>query len=538
MPPQGEKFALISVTDKSGLVAFAKGLIANGFTLLSTGGSAKTLQAAHLPVTEVATYTGSPEILDGRVKTLHPKIHGGILYERGNPKHEAQAQEQGIKPIALVVVNLYNFAEEAQAKALDPSEAIHFIDVGGPAMLRAAAKNFAHCLVISSVADYQPLLDKIKAGPIDITYRCSLAAKTFSLVANYDRMIADYLAAPPDVPTSAVAPNQVIASTLKIGLKLALPMRYGENPHQLAGFYTADGGLPFICLQGKELSYNNLLDLDAVLGLVDEIATTLECPCIAVVKHSSPCGIAAGAHSQVAPVAIFRQALRCDSRSAFGGIVASSVPIDGETAQAMADVFLECIAAPNFSAEALAIFQGKKNLRLIKTSAQKNLVPTGPIPSRTPLVRSALGGILLQTPDDALAPLTQWRLAAGAPVSQSTLRDLVLADLIAKHAKSNAVAFVREGAAVAIGCGQTSRIDAVVFAMERAEKIHGKSALAGAAMGSDAFFPFRDCVDLVATYGISNIVQPGGSLRDQESIDAAKEHGISMYLTGTRHFKH
>ena len=536
------KRALISVTDKTGVVEFAKGLVQLGYEILSTGGTAKTLTASGLKVLEVAEASGSPEIFDGRVKTLHPKIHGGILFERDNPKHQAEAKQHGIQPIDVIAVNLYDFGGEAVSHGLKAEDAIHHIDVGGPAMLRAAAKS----LVVSTPQDYKAVIAYLEKGKWEVEFRKDLAAKTFALVSRYDGMVASYL-------SGAVQgePSQKLLSA-QVACSKALPAlqpRYGENPHQKAAFYTSSGSLPFEQIQGKELSYNNLLDVDAAWALAQECAFRLHTTAIAIVKHSSPCGVAVGAVATKRALGavgreakedlhgIFERSLLCDRRSAFGGIVAVSVPLDGPTAEAMASIFLECIAAPDFSPEALHVLSAKKNVRLLRMpmSTTPNLESTESVRWN---VRSCLDGYLWQSGDDAFAPPEQWKKVAGKAADAECLRDLVLAQLVAKHGKSNAVAFVKNGATVAIGCGQTSRIDAAEFALKRAETLHGSAAIQAMVMGSDAFFPFRDCVDLAARYGVRAIVEPGGSQRDGETIAAAEEHGLSLYFSGMRHFRH
>lgn len=528
------KRALISVTDKTGVVEFAKSLVQMGYEILSTGGTAKTLTGSGVKVLEVAEASGSPEIFDGRVKTLHPKIHGGILFERDNPKHQSEAKQHGIQPIDIVAVNLYDFAGEAVSHGLKAEDAIHHIDVGGPAMLRAAAKNFAHCLVVPSPEDYKTVITYLEKGRWEIEFRKELAAKTFSLVSRYDSLVAGYLSGPTDPENS----QKVFKAQTDCGQALpALEPRYGENPHQKAVFHTKTGSLPFTQIQGKELSYNNLLDVDAAWALAEECDFRLSAPVIAIVKHSSPCGVAVGRDPTDSLNAIFARSLLCDRRSAFGGIVALTVPVDGPTAETMADIFLECIAAPDFSPEALKVLSAKKNVRLLRMPRPSMSHRNGAKLAHWN-VRSCLGGYLWQSADDEFAPTEQWKKVAGKDASAQCLRDLVLAQLVAKHGKSNAVAFVKDGATIAIGCGQTSRIDAAEFALTRAVTLHGAEAIREMVMGSDAFFPFRDCVDLAARFGVKAIVEPGGSQRDGESMTAAEEHGLSLYFSGMRHFRH
>lgn len=526
--------ALLSVTDKTGVVDFARGLRALGFELLSTGGTARLLAEHGLPVTEVASYTGSPEILDGRVKTLHPKIHGGILFDRSKASHEAEAREFGLRPIDLVVVNLYAFEAEAQSKGLSPEKAIEYIDIGGPCMLRAAAKNYAHCAAVIDPADYERCLSELKEG-LSQHFRLHLAAKTFLAISQYDSMIARYLAKGLEAAARLAAPADELPPRLGLQLELQQSLRYGENPHQKAAFYrsplsTAGGLQDARVLQGKELSYNNLLDCDAAAQIVADFPESVACT---IIKHTNPCGTALAREGEKL-VDLYRRVLALDPKSAFGGIVAFNREVDAPTAQAMSELFLECIVAPSFSQEAQAVLQTKKNLRLLELpylqkDAQREAIWD---------VRSVLGGILVQQHDQVRAEADhgRWEIVTQKKPDPAQAADLVFAMRLCKHVKSNAIVYAKDLVAVAVGAGQMSRVDAATFAAEKAKEF-GRST-EGTVMASDAFFPFRDTVDLAATLGVKAIIQPGGSMRDAESIAAANEHGIAMVFTGVRHFRH
>lgn len=529
--------ALLSVTDKSGVVDFAAGLHALGYELLSTGGTARLLAEHGLPVTEVASYTGSPEILDGRVKTLHPKIHGGILCDRTKSSHREQAAEFGIRPIDLVVVNLYAFAEEAQAKELSPEKAIEFIDIGGPCMLRAAAKNYQHCAPLIDPADYERCLVELREAKqhgqsgLSLSFRQRLAAKTFLAISQYDSMIARYLAKGLAASDSTDAP--ILGASHTLTLELQQELRYGENPHQRAAFYrsplSAPGGLQEAkVLQGKELSYNNLLDCDAAAGIAASFPEAVACT---IIKHTNPCGTALARPGESLSE-LYRRVLALDPKSAFGGIVAFNREVDGPTALAMSELFLECIVAPSFSAEARAALQSKKNLRLLELPYLKSGA------SRSPRLdlRSVLGGILVQEHDAAETDPGRWEVVTRRKPDAGEAADLHFAMRLCKHVKSNAIVYAKDLVSVAVGAGQMSRVDAAIFAAEKAKEF-GRST-EGSVLASDAFFPFRDTVDLAAKLGVKAIIQPGGSLRDAESIAAADEHGIAMVFTRLRHFRH
>jgi len=537
MPLSSSRLALLSVTDKSGLVPFARGLVALGYELLSTGGTAKLLREHDVPVADVATYTGSPEILDGRVKTLHPKIHGGILYDRAQAAHVDEAAAHGIRPIDLVVVNLYRFAAEAVAKQLSREAAIEHIDIGGPTMLRAAAKNWLHATPLLDPSDYPEVLRALQSGGLSRPLRQRLAAKTFAAISAYDQQIAAYLseAAADSAPAS-------LGASLPLELRKVQDLRYGENPHQMAGLYVdsakAPSGLGHIqLLSGKELSYNNILDLDAATALVREFTA----PAVVIVKHTNPCGVAVGVDGDMASV--FKAALACDPKSAFGGIIALNRPVDEAAALAITALFTECVAAPEFSAEALAIFQKKPNLRVLQapyaapsgTQQTKNSQPTS-LGAADLHLRSVRGAFLVQEADAGHFDAAAWTTVTKVAPTASQRLDLELAMIIAKHVKSNAIVFVKDGVSVAIGAGQMSRVDAANTAVAKAAE-QGRS-IKGSVMSSDAFFPFRDTVDFAAAQGVAAIVQPGGSKRDGESIAAADAHGIAMMITGERHFRH
>lgn len=515
-----QRIALVSVTDKTGVVEFVKTLVDLGFRILSTGGTAKLLQDNSIPVEQVSQFAGTPEVFDGRVKTLHPKVHGGILYDRFNPAHVADAERLGILPIDLVIVNLYQFAQQALAQNLDPARAIEFIDVGGPAMLRAAAKNHKSCLPIVDPSDYPRVAAALRQGELSDALRLEIAVKTFAATANYDAMIAAYL-------SRFVATAETFPASMPLGLMRETTLRYGENPHQAAAVYGLNGSSVMTkleVLQGKELSYNNLVDLEAAYKLVAEFDSAA----VAVIKHTNPCGVAVAQTKQQMLHDVYKRAYDADSKSAFGGIVAVNRPIDKATAEAMAEIFYECIIAPGIDAEAKAVFAKKKNLRV---------VVKGPETETTQIMaRSLFGGILVQTEDQRIVSRDAWKTVTKRAIATEQHDDLLTALRITKHVKSNAIVFVKNGVSLAVGAGQMSRIDAARFAILKAQEF-GHS-LKGAVVASDAFFPFRDCVDLLAKEGVAAIVQPGGSMRDQESIDACDEHGMAMTFSAVRHFKH
>ncbi len=512
--------ALLSVSDKRGLVPFAQGLVRRGFTLLSTGGTLAALEAAGVPATKVSAHTGSPEILGGRVKTLHPKIHGGLL---GRPSLERDARElaeHGISPIALVAVNLYPFRETvAQGAARD--EAIEQIDIGGPAMVRASAKNAAHVTIVVDPGDYDEVLRELEAGPgVPEATRRRLQRKAFAHTAAYDAAIAAWL---------AEQDGERFPDELTLPFVKAQGLRYGENPHQQAAFYREHRApaAPTVAfsevLQGKELSYNNLLDLDAALGLVLEFPAG---PAAVVIKHNTPCGVATAEHLEAA----YRRARAIDETSAFGGIVALNREVDAATAAALAETFLEAIIAPGYSAAARELLAGKKNLRLLAAGPG---LASATAAARAQLdARSVSGGLLLMD-RDAAEPATEWKVVTQRQPTDEERAALAFAWRVCKHVKSNAIVFATPTELLAQAGGQTSRVDSVKIAATR-----GGERLKGSAVASDAFFPFRDGLDALAAAGAKAVIQPGGSVRDAEVIAAADEHGISMIFTGVRHFRH
>ncbi len=520
---RSKPLALLSVTDKTDLIPFAKGLAALGYEILSTGGTAKLLADSGIACTEASAYTGSPEILDGRVKTLHPKIHGGILFDRQRPAHVAQVEELGIRPIDLVVVNLYDFQKKALDAGLDLPQAIEYVDIGGPCMLRAAAKNYLSSLPVIDPKDYQRCLEHLQKGELPTAFRRELAGKVFRHVSNYDAMIAGLYE----------NEAEALPKALHLDLTEVSALRYGENPHQQAKFYrsalSAKGGLQTAkVLQGKELSYNNLLDID---GAVQLVADFPEHQAVAIIKHTNPCGVAIGSAGE-ALLATYQKALASDPKSAFGGIVAFNREVDGPTAEALSQLFLECIAAPGFNAEAQKILAAKKNLRLLEVPYLRDTETL----EKQYDVRSVLGGLLLQEKDQARTAASRFEIVTEAKPDAAAMNDLVFAQRVCKHVKSNAIVYAKDGQTLAVGAGQMSRIDSAQFAAQKAAEF-GRS-LQGAVMASDAFFPFRDSVDTAAKLGIKNIIQPGGSMRDAESITACNEHKIGMVFTGVRHFKH
>ncbi len=520
--------ALISVSDKAGLTDFAKALAARGVAIVSTGGSRQALLGAGVPATEVASLTGFPEMLGGRVKTLHPKVHGGILAVRDDPEHAAAMKEHGIPPIDLVVISLYPFEETVRSGA-DAHSAIENIDIGGPALIRAAAKNHGYVAIVVDPADYAAVLASIGEhdGALPLTLRRRLAAKAFARTAAYDAAIADWFAAG---QRDAAPERRVFAGTLKQTL------RYGENPHQRGAFYATAERRPGVGaarqVQGKELSYNNITDVDAAYELVAEFDPARSAA-IAIIKHGNPCGVATGATLADS----YKKALRCDPVSAFGGIVAANRPLDGPVASEIVKIFTEVIIAPAASEEALAIIAGKKNLRLLIAEALPDALEPGVT------VRSVAGGFVVQDRDAGrvgpgdLKPMTR-----RSPTATEEA-DLLFAVRVAKHVKSNAIVLAKDGATVGIGAGQMSRLDSAYIAGRKAEEAGKAAGLAhslakGCVAASDAFFPFPDAMLVCADAGATAIIQPGGSLRDDELIAAADERGLAMVFTGMRHFRH
>ncbi len=512
--------ALLSVSDKRGLVPFAQGLVRLGFELLSTGGTLSALQAAGVPARKVSEHTQSPEILGGRVKTLHPRIHGGILGRLDVESDTAEMATHGIAAISLVAVNLYPFRQTVASGASE-ADVIEQIDIGGPAMVRAAAKNFRHVTVVVDPDDYASVLAELeKARAVGEETRRRLMRKAFAHTAAYDASIAGWLGAQAQEP---------FPQELSLTFQKLQPLRYGENPHQRGAFYRehAAPSEPTVAfsrvLQGKELSFNNLLDLDAALGLVLEFP---EQPCAVIIKHNTPCGVALDASLTAA----YRTARAIDEVSAFGGIVALNREVDKACAEALAETFLEAVIAPSYSPEAAQVLAAKKNLRLLEAGPALASAQARPRPQLE--ARSVSGGLLLQD-KDAVEPALEWKVVTKRAPTPEEERALRFAWRVCKHVKSNAIVFSREDRLLAAGGGQTSRVDSVKIASAR-----GGAALKGSAVASDAFFPFRDGLDEAARAGATCVIQPGGSVRDAELIAAADEHGMAMVVTGVRHFRH
>jgi phosphoribosylaminoimidazolecarboxamide formyltransferase/IMP cyclohydrolase len=520
--------ALLSVSDKSGLVDFARALASHGIELVSTGGTAKALADAGLKVRDVSDLTGFPEMMDGRLKTLHPKVHGGLLAMRESREHTAAMQAHGIAPIDLLVVNLYPFEATVQGGA-DFAHCIENIDIGGPAMIRAAAKNHADVAVVVDTRDYATLLDELKThgGATTPALRQRLAAKAYARTAAYDAAIANWFAG--QIGETAPAWRAV-------GGALAESLRYGENPHQTAAFYrTPDrrfGVSTARQLQGKQLSYNNLNDTDAAYECVAEFDPQRTAACV-IVKHANPCGVAEGENLLDA----YRKALACDPVSAFGGIVAVNRTLDADAARAITEIFTEVIIAPDASEEAVAIVGTKKNLRLLLAGG----LPDPRAPGLT--VKSLAGGLLAQSRDNAVVDEMQIKVVTKRAPSAAELEDLRFAFRVAKHVKSNTIVYVKNRATVGIGAGQMSRVDAARIAALKAEdaaKAAGAAAplTKGSVVASDAFFPFADGLLVAIDAGATAVIQPGGSMRDDEVIKAADDHGVAMVFTGVRHFRH
>lgn len=525
--------ALLSVSDKEGLVALANGLLSHGYQLLSSGGTAKALAAAGLPVTRVADYTGAPEILGGRVKTLHPRIHGGILARRQDAAHRADLEAQAITPIDVVVVNLYPFRQTVADPAVDWQTAIETIDIGGPAMVRAAAKNHEDVAVLTDPGQYPAFLEALAAGRLDGELRRRLALAAFQHTAAYDAAISSWLAqrlAAGDPAAGAAAESD---PPLRLEVPLRQSLRYGENPHQSATWYSdpRSGWGAAIQLQGKDLSYNNIIDLDAALATVREFgygdgphaAVPGSSPAAVVIKHTNPCGVALGAGVAEA----LRRALDADRTSAFGGIVALNQPVDAEAAELLTGLFLECVVAPEFSAQALERLATKANLRVLTLPAVA--IAAAPRWQR----RSVLGGLLEQQADDQASDPQLWKVVTGRQPSEQERVDLEFAWRVVRHGRSNAIVVAAAGQTLGIGVGQTNRVGAARGALEAAGV-----AARGAVLASDGFFPFDDTVRLAADHGISAVIQPGGSLRDADSIAACDSLGLAMIVTGQRHFLH
>jgi phosphoribosylaminoimidazolecarboxamide formyltransferase/IMP cyclohydrolase len=518
--------ALISVFDKTGIVEFAKRLAASHIEIVSTGGTSKLLREAGVAVRDVSDFTGWPEMLGGRVKTLHPKVHGGLLFRRNHPEDQKQAAEHGIAPIDLVVVNLYPFEATAAKAGLTAEELIENIDIGGPTMLRSAAKNFESVTVVSDPADYQRVAEELeRSRETSLATRLDLARKVFATTARYDGMITTELER-----LSAgsghieLVEKPLLPERVHLALRRQQELRYGENPHQAAGLYVPAGRPPAGLaaakqLQGKELSYNNFVDLEAARSLAAEFRQ----PAAVIMKHNNPCGAA----EQDTLLEAYRRALASDPVSAFGGVLAFNRSVDRATAEQVAKLFVECIAAPGFDEQARSVFAAKKNLRLLE-------LPAGGLePERELQLKRIFGGVLVQQPDLGEIQDTELRTVTQRVPTAEEMRTMRFAWKVSKHVKSNAIVFAREGATLGVGAGQMSRVDSVKIAVMKAQ-----GPLAGSVVASDAFFPFPDGVEEAAKAGATAVIQPGGSVRDQDVIATADRLGLAMVFTGLRHFLH
>ncbi|MDQ5959998.1 MAG: phosphoribosylaminoimidazolecarboxamide formyltransferase / cyclohydrolase [Pseudomonadota bacterium] len=525
--------ALISVSDKAGVLEFAQGLAAQGVKLLSTGGTAKMLRDAGLAVTEIGDYTGFPEMLDGRVKTLHPKVHGGILARRDLPEHLATIEQHGIPTIDLVCVNLYPFAATIAKAGVTLADAIENIDIGGPAMVRSSAKNYAGVAIVTDPVDYAPLLAEMKAngGALQLATRFNLAKKAFTHTARYDSMIANWLTGLDEgaeaQPEAAAPTPSVFPAKLQLAFDRTEILRYGENSHQSAAFYretnpVAGSIAAYSQLQGKELSYNNIADSDAAW----ECVKTFDAPACVIVKHANPCGVAIDGTL----LGAYEKAFKTDSTSAFGGIIAfnGEVGIDVVNAMNERKHFVEVLIAPAFSAEAKAALAAKQNLRVLVVPMSRELNALE--------YKRVGGGLLVQTPDNFTAQAAGLKVVTKKQPTAQQIEDLLFAERVAKFVKSNAIVFCGGGMTLGVGAGQMSRVDSTKIASIKAQ--HAGLSLAGSVVASDAFFPFRDGVDVLAEAGALAVIQPGGSMRDEEVIAAADDHGLAMVFTGARHFRH
>jgi phosphoribosylaminoimidazolecarboxamide formyltransferase/IMP cyclohydrolase len=519
------KQALISVSDKSGILDFARALVQMSVNILSTGGTAKLLADNGINVTEVADYTGFPEMLDGRVKTLHPKVHGGILARRDFPEHATALEKHGIPTIDMVVVNLYPFQKTVAKEHCTLEDAIENIDIGGPAMLRSSAKNHKDVVVICDPADYSRVLGELQTQNGEVSYetKFALAKKVFAHTAQYDGAITNYFTSLGEDKQHTT--RSAYPATLNLHFEKVQEMRYGENPHQSAAFYrdlkSVDGALAnYTQLQGKELSYNNIADADAAWECVK---TFDETACV-IIKHANPCGVAIGA----SPLEAYSKAFQTDPTSAFGGIIAFNCEVDGNAAEAVAKQFVEVLIAPSFSESAKQIFTAKQNVRLLQ-------IPLGNAVNMHDFKRVGCG-VLVQSPDAKNVLHSELRIVSKKQPTPQQLQDLMFAWRVAKFVKSNAIVFCGNGMTMGVGAGQMSRVDSARIASIKAQ--NAGLSLVGSAVASDAFFPFRDGLDVVVGAGATSVIQPGGSMRDQEVIDAADEHGVVMLLTGIRHFRH
>jgi phosphoribosylaminoimidazolecarboxamide formyltransferase / IMP cyclohydrolase len=513
--------ALISVSDKTGIVEFSKELARHKVEILSTGGTAKLLRGAGLEVKDVSEFTGFPEMLDGRVKTLHPKVHGGLLGMRSNPEHVAKMKEYGIEPIDMVVVNLYPFEATVAKEGCTIEEAIENIDIGGPTMLRSAAKNYPDVTVIVDHSDYRRVLEEMAehSGAVTLKTNFTLAAKVFQRTAAYDGAISNYLGA------RLGEKAEEYPATFTLQVKKAQDLRYGENPHQSAAFYV-EKRLHEPCvanavqLQGKELSFNNIIDLDAAIETVKEFRERVAA---VIIKHTNPCGVALGDNALEA----YLKARECDPVSAFGGIVGFNSIVDGACAREISTTFLEAVIASGYTEEALEIFKAKKNVRVMQVPISESIARNGFD------MKKVVGGLLIQGRDTGMVRASDCRVVTGRAPSANELVALDFAWKVCKHVKSNAIVFSTSDQTVGIGAGQMSRVDSSRIAVQKAQL-----PTRGTVLASDAFFPFRDGVDAAAEAGVTAIIQPGGSVRDEEVIKAADEHGMAMVFTGMRHFRH
>ncbi|AOF87674.1 phosphoribosylaminoimidazolecarboxamide formyltransferase/IMP cyclohydrolase [Hydrogenophaga sp. RAC07] len=526
--------ALISVSDKTGIVELAQALHSLGVALISTGGTAKLLAEQGLPVTEVAEVTSFPEMLDGRVKTLHPKVHGGLLARRDLPEHMAALKTHGIDTIDLLIVNLYPFEATVAKPGCTLDDAIENIDIGGPAMVRSAAKNWKDVAVLTDASQYAGVIDELKAsGRVSDATRFALSVAAFNRISNYDGAISDYLSgiafdAAAAVPTRSAYPAQANGRFVKLQ-----DLRYGENPHQTAAFYRdlhpAPGSLVTAKqLQGKELSYNNIADADAAW----ECVKSFDVPACVIVKHANPCGVAVGKDALEA----YNKAFQTDPTSAFGGIIALNRVLDGAGAVAISKQFVEVLMAPGYTPEALEVFKAKANVRVLEIA----LPPGGPTAWDQGLnltdIKRVGSGLLMQSADNHVLTRADLKVVTKLQPTEQQLDDLMFAWTVAKFVKSNAIVFCKDGMTMGVGAGQMSRLDSARIASIKAG--HAKLSLQGTAVASDAFFPFRDGLDVVVDAGATCVIQPGGSMRDQEVIDAADERGVVMVTTGVRHFRH
>jgi phosphoribosylaminoimidazolecarboxamide formyltransferase/IMP cyclohydrolase len=518
--PSKVRRAILSVTDKTGLVDFARKLSAFGIELVSTGGTAKLLRESGIAVKDISDLTGFPEMLDGRVKTLHPKVHGGILHRREDPKHVAAVAEHGISPIDMVVVNLYAFEKTAAKSGVAIEELIENIDIGGPSMIRSAAKNFNDVAIVTSPADYDAIADELQreSGALSHQTKWRLAQKAFATTAAYDSAIASTLESI-SADSFQIQPDaSVFPATLRFSFHKTLDLRYGENPHQKAAMYSDGSGAGVANarqLQGKELSFNNIVDLQAAWDLAQEF----EEPVVAIIKHTNPCGTATGKTLAEA----YKRALECDPVSAFGGVIGVNRPIDAAAAEEMHKLFLEVIAAPSFDEAAKAKFASKKNLRLVE------VVPA----NQKWVLKNVSGGMLVQDADARVLQESDLKVVTKRPPTPEETRALLFAWKVCKHVKSNAIVYARDGQTVGVGAGQMSRVDSAKIGAMKAQL-----PLKGTVAASDAFFPFPDGVEEIAKAGATAIIQPGGSQRDPEVIEAADRLGLAMLFTGVRHFRH